>query len=193
MAKITVTCGNCEIKFEKNPSEINKSGFNYCSRKCSAVQNNKRHPKRRPEGTCMDCSAQIPKVRLRCKPCGMIAIQTRSEKCICGMDKELRSVRCLNCYTNNLLSKTKEDFQYINKNNKASKHTRIREQARKIAKENGLYEKGCNSCGYTKHVEICHIKPVSSFEDGTLITEINNVSNLVQLCPNCHWEFDHKK
>jgi ferredoxin-like protein FixX len=46
-------------------------------------------------------------------------------------------------------------------------------------------------CGYEKHVQICHIMPVRQFPDDATLEEINDPSNLVLLCPNCHWEFDH--
>jgi 5-methylcytosine-specific restriction endonuclease McrA len=49
----------------------------------------------------------------------------------------------------------------------------------------------CERCGYDKHVEVCHIKPISSFEVTTLLREVNSLENLIGLCPNCHWELDH--
>jgi|688.fasta_scaffold297322_3 hypothetical protein len=49
----------------------------------------------------------------------------------------------------------------------------------------------CQKCGYDKHVEICHIKSIKEFPDSATIAEINNKSNIIGLCPNCHWEFDH--
>lgn len=49
----------------------------------------------------------------------------------------------------------------------------------------------CANCNYKNHVELCHIKSVSSFSDEALITEINAPENLIYLCPNCHWEFDN--
>jgi predicted nucleic-acid-binding Zn-ribbon protein len=49
----------------------------------------------------------------------------------------------------------------------------------------------CNNCGYTKHVELAHIKAVSSFDKTTTLGEINSPDNVIQLCPNCHWEFDN--
>ena len=49
----------------------------------------------------------------------------------------------------------------------------------------------CIICGYTNHVEIAHITSVSEFADKTLISKINDSSNLVALCPNHHWEFDN--
>lgn len=51
--------------------------------------------------------------------------------------------------------------------------------------------KVCYECGYSKHIEICHIQSVSSFPGNTKIYIINSVGNLVALCPNHHWEFDH--
>jgi len=54
-------------------------------------------------------------------------------------------------------------------------------------------DKKCKICGYTNHVEVCHIKSVSSFDDNSLIKEINSIDNLVGLCPNHHWEFDNNK
>lgn len=51
--------------------------------------------------------------------------------------------------------------------------------------------KHCSVCSYVNHVEVCHIKSVSSFKDSASISEINDLSNLVYLCPNHHWEFDH--
>ncbi len=51
--------------------------------------------------------------------------------------------------------------------------------------------KACKNCGYSKYVEVCHIRPVSSFSADALWGEINEPTNLVLLCRNCHWEFDH--
>ena len=52
--------------------------------------------------------------------------------------------------------------------------------------------KYCKNCGYDKHVEVCHIKSISEFDKTSLISEINSLDNLIYLCPNCHWEYDHK-
>lgn len=34
-------------------------------------------------------------------------------------------------------------------------------------------------------------KATSDFDDDVLIKEINNINNLIGLCPNHHWEFDN--
>lgn len=49
----------------------------------------------------------------------------------------------------------------------------------------------CAICGYDKHIEIAHIKAVSEFDDSATIAEINSIDNLIGLCPNHHWEYDH--
>ena len=49
----------------------------------------------------------------------------------------------------------------------------------------------CSVCGYSTHVEACHIRPVSDFPQDATVGEINDRSNLMYLCPNHHWEFDH--
>lgn len=51
--------------------------------------------------------------------------------------------------------------------------------------------RACESCGYTYHVQVCHLRPVASFDDATLVGIVNAPANLSLLCPNCHWEHDH--
>jgi len=48
-------------------------------------------------------------------------------------------------------------------------------------------------CGYSNHVEVCHIKSVSDFDGDELMRNINSIDNLIGLCPNHHWEFDNGK
>lgn len=54
-----------------------------------------------------------------------------------------------------------------------------------------LKGKPCENCGYDKHTEFCHITAISSFDKDTKLSVVNGESNLVILCPNCHWEFDN--
>lgn len=51
--------------------------------------------------------------------------------------------------------------------------------------------KKCFVCGYDSFVEVCHIKKISDFTLDTKISVINDISNLVFLCPNHHWELDN--
>ena len=68
-------------------------------------------------------------------------------------------------------------------------YDRIRSNARLLAKNFNFTK--CVKCGYSSHIEVCHKKPIAKFPDNALIKEINAKENLMALCPNCHWEFDH--
>lgn len=66
----------------------------------------------------------------------------------------------------------------------------IRKDAEKTFEElDGSYS--CCVCGYDKHIEIAHVKAVSDFSHNTLVKEINDIENIIPLCPNHHWEFDN--
>ena len=69
-----------------------------------------------------------------------------------------------------------------------SKFSGVRTNAKIVARE---LDQRCYICGYSKHVEVCHIKPVSDFPLDSKLSEVNNISNLIMLCPNHHWEFDN--
>jgi hypothetical protein len=76
--------------------------------------------------------------------------------------------------------------------------SRFREttEVRRIARElwqRLAYPQHCEVCGYDKHFEICHIQAIRTFTLDTKLRVVNNPSNLVALCPNCHWEFDNHK
>lgn len=71
-----------------------------------------------------------------------------------------------------------------------SARTAIRKHAARVVKSNNILQQ-CKICGYTKFVEICHIKPVKDFDDSCYIQEINDIENLIILCPNHHTEYDN--
>lgn len=87
-----------------------------------------------------------------------------------------------------IINLTKSEL-FNNRKNWQSARSSIQNLARKIFLKNKEYK--CYVCSYDKHVEICHIKSVSSFDDSSFIYEINDQSNLIGLCPNHHWEFDN--
>ncbi|WP_248581585.1 HNH endonuclease [Nocardioides sp. InS609-2] len=49
----------------------------------------------------------------------------------------------------------------------------------------------CLECGYSLHVDICHVRDVSTFALYATIGEVNAPENLIALCKNHHWEFDN--
>jgi len=72
-----------------------------------------------------------------------------------------------------------------------AKMARIRDHARRIAKNNGLLNE-CSVCGTKDCIETCHIKEVAKFSKDTPIKDINKLSNLIGLCSSCHTKL-HKK
>ena len=50
---------------------------------------------------------------------------------------------------------------------------------------------GCELCGCVRICpEVAHVDPVCSFSDETQLVEINQLSNLIGLCPTCHRLYD---
>jgi hypothetical protein len=112
-----------------------------------------------------------------------------------------KTKKCLNC-DNKILSSRKycKDCKYhkidhtLNEaiyvqHHKSSAFALVRSRARLVAKEQNWTS--CKKCGYDKHIEIAHKKSISSFDGSTKLSTINSPSNLIPLCPNCHWEFDN--
>lgn len=75
------------------------------------------------------------------------------------------------------------------RHHKSSAFALVRLRARAVAHQLGI-DKACQLCGYSKHVEVAHRKAISTFPENALLSEINRPSNLMCLCPNCHWEVD---
>lgn len=138
----------------------------FCCRSCAAIYNNTLYPKRKPESLCISCGKPNSKCRSYCIDCW----------------KE----RAIKDSWENLTYKTLGETQSLRR---YQKNSRIRAWARLFYKKSGK-PTYCVRCGYDKHYEVCHIKPVNSFHEDTLISKINHLDNLIALCPNCHWEFD---
>lgn len=71
-----------------------------------------------------------------------------------------------------------------------SARSTIAKHARAVYIRNGK-QLVCSQCGYDKHADVAHIRPVSDFPDTATIAEINHIDNLTALCPNHHWEYDN--
>lgn len=144
----------------------------FCSRSCSAIFTNKEFPKRKTKKLCITCNQPVSSYRnSRCKIHQKEYIETRYD------------------YIQEL---TLEDYwskKSLSNLHSSSKNAHIRLLARSHFKD--LKNKPCSNCGYDKHVELCHIKPIKEFKSDSKIKDINSYSNLIQLCPNCHWEFDN--
>ncbi len=119
---------------------------------------------------CVNCKEWCGTGRKYCKKC-------REEKKI-NEEKELL----------NKLSKMKKKDCCYEKGHISNKYAYIRWHAQRTHKENF---QSCQNCGYKKHVELCHIKPIKEWSENSLLIEINSDKNIIGLCPNCHWEFDN--
>lgn len=141
---------------------VKKGNQKYCSTSCA----NRGKPKRKVTlHSCNTCSKIIPLRSVFCKDCRLIG-------------KHLRGGMLLS-------EKTIQEALY---RSDANKYGVIRCHARNVVKNRTQI---CHICKYDKHVEVCHIKDIGDFPLDTKIGVVNDPSNLVLLCPNCHWEFDH--
>ena len=134
----------------------------FCSRSCAIQQNNVLYPKRKPEGRCFVCKIAIPK----------------------------RNRYCIEHRPNHRLDRTLPISAVADESeHPACRYARLRQDARRYYFGRRPYR--CSRCGYDKHVEVCHKRSLTSFPLDTPISVVNDLANLVGLCPNCHWEFDH--
>ena len=163
--RLEVECLQCKKRFKKTLSEINKNQNHFCSRSCAAIYNNAtklKHGKYKKNKICSNCEALHSKNSYFC-----------SQKCKTENSMKNRTI--------------KETFT---KGEQQQKYSNIRSIARNYAKY--LPNKhACQNCGYDKHIEIAHIKSISSFNENDMLIDVNNENNLLALCPNCHWELDN--
>lgn len=124
-----------------------------------------------------------------CKEC---CKQRPVKVCTCGKKMDSRSNSCRKCVSKNAEQKTIGYYYDLYKDkydtNRAYQAIRSRIRGQYIRSGN---KRICQNCAYDKHVEICHIKPIHSFDKNTLIDNVNSPENLAYLCPNCHWELDN--
>jgi hypothetical protein len=162
-------CKNCKNKLKRAPSQAkrSKSGFVFCCRSCAAIFNNKNYPPKR----------HLTKI---CKTC-LNAVRSDIKYCsICWVRYQKK---------NYLNDKTLDEATQKRKNDN-NRYNQIRQKSRKIYLQSDR-PKCCEVCKYDKHIEICHIKDIASFTKETLISEINDLDNLIALCRNHNWELDH--
>lgn len=164
-----VACTNCDKTLYRIKSEIEKSTNHFCTKSCAASYNNKIYIKRKLTKKCVECSE--------------VVFSHRSNRC-----EKHHKEHINNRYCNKTIG------EYRNKLSVKGKHpswvnSHIRLFAKSWNKE--LLTLPCAKCSYNKHVELAHIKAISTYSDDTVLSEVNNKLNLIQLCPNCHWEFDN--
>lgn len=102
-----------------------------------------------------------------------------------------KSTYCKSCYVPKKTFETKTIQECIYTSGQDSnRYTKIRDSAKRKYRSE-IKNSRCENCGFNRHIQVCHIKSISSFSVDTLINVVNDISNLVGLCPNCHKDLDH--
>lgn len=159
---IKTKCAYCHCPMIIHKSEEKKN--NFCSQSHAAKFNNSHRPKR--------------KLVKRCS-CGNLIVSNRKFCKICiKKGKHLRSG----------VHVSERTIEEVIKNKGPNRYGLIRHHARKITQNR---KQICQKCGYSLHVDTCHIKEIKDFPLNTKISVVNHIDNLILLCKNCHWEMDH--
>lgn len=117
---------------------------------------------------------------------------SKCQKCSTETPIKNKTGLCFDCWSDQqrsfLENKTIIETKYDN-SGQANQFARIRNSARKKAVK-FIKPQACLVCGYETFIEVCHIKSITSFPDTALVGEVNDLNNLIFLCPNHHKEFD---
>ena len=152
----------------------------FCSRSCAAVFNNKATGSRNPRNR--------PKPRTCC--CGTVYFWSTSNRSLfCPSCAQKRREKFLPEYLKQLTLADYHQLPSIVGKHPSWRNAHIRSLNRSWNSD--LAASSCVACGYTKHVELAHIRPITSFPESATLGEVNSRKNIVPLCRNCHWEFDH--
>ena len=147
---------------------------------------------------CEKCKSIIPKSkdprnRFCSSKCANQTIHKSTRLCACGNKLGLTKsgntrYKCQTCLDSSRISSQTIESTLGEGPNRFNK---IRHDARRVL-DKSKRKKICNECGYSKHVEVCHLKSISSFNIQELVSKVNDLTNLVYLCPNHHWELDNQ-
>lgn len=148
----------------QNPYEPIRANQKYCSTSCRNVASVSRWRQQNMK-KCSDCESLILPESTKCREC-----QTHSTQ-----KKQMTLLECKQA----LSIKGKHPSW-------ASANVRLFNRSW----NKNLLNCPCQVCGYDKHIELAHIKPIHKFADSDLVSVINHPDNILVLCRNHHWEFD---
>ncbi len=169
-------CECCKVEFNpKGYSLKNAHKQRFCSKSCS----NKSEPRKKLTNKCINCKCLIGSEITFCEKC---AANTKLHIGKRGGVRVKNNFNIIETQTLELLKPGVKDYL---------KYSKVRASARKKCKSIISNNHKCQVCGYDKLVELHHIKPISTFTKNTLVKEINDLTNLVLLCPNHHAEVDN--
>lgn len=156
-----------EVNDSQKVSEVRKKTF--CNQSCNAQQANKN--------------------------------RTYSKKPLSDIDMQypVTNRRQTGVLPRELANKAKETLQFVTKEHlfktcttwQCARST-IQKHAVRVYKRTRLHEHCYRiGCTYSRYIDVAHIKPVAAFSGDALIGEINAPVNIMGLCKNHHWEYDH--
>lgn len=175
-------CKECLKVIELNNKKVSEIRVKvFCNKSCAAIFNNKK----REQNVLYTETRRIKFETLKNEK----SIY-RYNECKCGELKLKTAKLCSNCKgINSVENKTYKEFK-DRYSDWWNSRVPIAKDARRVYNKSDK-PKECAVCGYNNHIQVCHIKAVKDFDENTLIKEINSLDNLIALCPNHHWEYDH--
>lgn len=187
-------CMECGTRLSKHLQK-------FCSKKCSSRYWDKRRVETGPIRSCLVCAKRLScKQRKYCSRQCANGINNKIPR-VFERNRKSRAKICTDCgikFETTIRGNIGESFckdcyaDYKARRDSIMKadctNADIRTHARSRIE---MSDYSCQECGYSKHVQVCHIKAVKDFGDSATLHQINHPDNLVKLCPNCHWEFDH--
>lgn len=181
-------CGRCKENFYRTFKQSLKDfkAKKFCSVACgNAFRAQKTVNLVQKNSVCKECSASFEytikrnfKARVFCKEACRVKYSKKNS--LCKAKSTSKPMAYVSALTKKEIFEKRSSWQ--------SARSSIQKMATKIFFK--LNKKSCEFCGYSKHIEVCHIKSVSSFSEFSTLKEINSPSNLIGLCPNHHEEFD---
>ena len=164
-----VACQECGKNFKKNNSAIKTGKGNFCTRNCAGKYNNR---KRYENGQASPL--KLPRPKCISNSCVNEAFRTRGGYCAeCIKEKK---------HYQGSGSIILQTIEFASRRGGANRYDSIRANARHQYRDE-LNNPCCEKCGYNKHVELCHIIPISAFPKDTIVEIVNRRDNIVFLCP----------
>jgi hypothetical protein len=153
------TCGQIiEVGEDQQPCNVKK--LDNCSNRCSATKYGLGNENGTHKVPCPECDGTKSREAEMCQEC--------------------RFNKYVEEYEKQTLKEAESDARGRVKFNK------VRRMARRRLELDGRVSKECCICGFSRKVEVAHLKPIKEFDPGDSVKEVNHRSNLRYLCPNHH-------
>lgn len=204
--KICLYCGKViEVGENQKVADIKRKKF--CNQSCNARFSARNRSLKSSLGFCEKCNTPIhykPSKnggyyrRKYCENClSEVRAKNTSKK---QKDKKYKNIKhtykkdsILKITSNttdvNFIGNLTKEQVFSRSKNWTSARSAISRHARKVYVHSGK-PYACYKCGYDYYTDVCHMLSVADFPNSALISEINNIDNLIRLCKNHHKEKD---